>query len=102
MQRAREVLGPFLPVFAGAPAGPAALREEMTRWAREVPAVAEWVAAFAPGGDAGSALAGTVMAWSLLQGVVSQEVQGQFSGMGHDPATLLAAHIDSLADAMGL
>ncbi|MFC5822300.1 TetR/AcrR family transcriptional regulator [Nonomuraea insulae] len=104
VQRARDVLGPFLPVFGqgrcGAAAGP--LREEMRRWAEETPAVAEWVRAYAPDADPATALTGTVMVWARLQGVVSLEVQGQFTGMGHRATTLLTAEMESLADMMGL
>ncbi|WP_206061344.1 TetR/AcrR family transcriptional regulator [Nonomuraea basaltis] len=103
VRRAREVLGPFLPVFGQGRCGPAAepLREEMRRWVEETPAVAEWVRAFAPEGDPATALAGTIMVWSLLQGIVSLEVQGQFAGMGHRAATLLTVQLDSLAGTMG-
>lgn len=102
--RARNVLGPFLPVFATGHCRPGTepLREQMRRWVEETPAVAEWVRAFAPEGDPATALAGTVMAWAQLQGVVSLEVQGQFAGMGHRGDTLLDAVIDALADTMGL
>lgn len=104
VQRAREVLGPFLPVFAGGRCGPAAetLREEMRRWVEEVPAVAEWVRAFAPDGDPATALTGTIMVWSRLHGLTSLEVQGQFAGMGHRSATLLTVEMETLADTMGL
>ncbi|MEV7805312.1 TetR/AcrR family transcriptional regulator [Microbispora sp. NPDC088329] len=102
--RARNVLGPFLPVFAGGRCRPGAepLREQMRRWVEQTPAVAEWVRAFAPEGDPATALTGTVMAWAQLQGVVSLEVQGQFAGMGHSGIALLAAGMDGLADMMGL
>ncbi len=102
--RARDVLGPFLPVFAGGRCrrGAEGLRDQMLRWVERTPAVAEWVRAFAPEGDPATALAGTLMAWAQLQGVVSLEVQGQFAGMGHDGSTLLAACVDGLADMMDL
>lgn len=104
VQRVRDVLGPFLPVFGhgrcGAAAGP--LREEMRRWVEETPAVADWVRAYAPDGDPATALTGTVMVWTRLQGVVSLEMQGHFTGMGHRATTLLTAEMDSLADTMGL
>jgi hypothetical protein len=54
------------------------------------------------GAAAGAALAGTVLAWSQLHGTVSLEVAGQYAGMGHRAGTLLAAQIDSLADAFRL
>ncbi|MFB4279061.1 WHG domain-containing protein [Nonomuraea sp. MTCD27] len=104
VRQAREVLGPFLPVFGRGRCGPAAapLREELLRWVDETPDVAEWVRAYAPDGDPGTALTGTVMVWTRLQGILSLEVQGQFTGMGHRAATLLTAEMDSLADTMGL
>ncbi|MFI7697772.1 TetR/AcrR family transcriptional regulator [Nonomuraea sp. NPDC049480] len=104
VRRAREVLGPFLPVFGQGRCGPAAepLREEMRRWVEETPAVAEWVRAFASEGDIATALAGTIMVWSQLQGILSLEVQGRFEGMGHRAATLLTVQMESLADTMGL
>lgn len=104
MLRARSVLGPFLPVFAGGRCRPGTepLREQMRRWVEETPAVAEWVRTFAPEGDPATALAGTVMAWAQIQGVVSLEVQGQFTGLGHSGAVLLDAVIGALADSMGL
>lgn len=102
--RARNVLGPFLPVFAEGRCRPGAepLREQMGKWMQGTPAVAEWVRAFAPEGDAATALTGTVMAWAQLQGVVSLEVQGQFAGVGHGGVALLDAVMDALADGMGL
>jgi AcrR family transcriptional regulator len=101
VQRAREVLGPFLPIFARGRA-PEQLRAEMRRWVEEVPPVTEWVQAFAHDGDPATALAGAVMLWSRLHGIVSLEVQGQFAGMGHRADTLLTVEMDSLADTMGL
>ncbi|MEU8364455.1 WHG domain-containing protein [Nonomuraea sp. NPDC048882] len=104
VDRARDVLGPFLPVFGQGRCGPAVepLREEMLGWVEQTPAVAEWVRAYAPDGDPATALTGTIMVWSRLQGVLSLEVQGQFAGMGHRTTTLLTAEMDSLADTMGI
>lgn len=107
VERARAALGPFLGVFATASPTAAVLPvvEEMDSWARRDDAVAAWVtthagerAAAAPGVP----LAGAVLAWSQLHGAVGLETAGQFEGMGHSGATLLAAQIDSLADSFGL
>ncbi|KIE25411.1 TetR family transcriptional regulator [Streptomyces sp. MUSC 125] len=101
---ARAVLGPFLPCFEGA--GPAAsvrpVVDQMTRWAAEDAAVAEWAHGFVGTGEVGTAMAGGVLAWAQLHGAVGLEVSGQFRGMGHDGGTLLMAQMDSLADAFGL
>ncbi|KAB1145682.1 TetR/AcrR family transcriptional regulator [Streptomyces luteolifulvus] len=104
LDSARGVLGPFLPAFAdGRPS--AAVRPvaaQMTGWAERDAAVAEWVRRHVPAGAEGAALAGAVLAWSHLHGAIGLEVSGQFEGMGHEGATLLAAQIDSLADTFGL
>ncbi|MEV0389611.1 TetR/AcrR family transcriptional regulator [Nonomuraea sp. NPDC050643] len=104
VERAREVLGPFLPVFGQGRCGPAAepLREEMLRWVEEAPAVADWVRTSAPGGDPATALTGSLLVWIRLQGILSLQVQGQFTGMGHRAATLLTVEMDALADTMSL
>ncbi|MFB7667407.1 TetR/AcrR family transcriptional regulator [Kitasatospora sp. NPDC056138] len=102
--QARAALGPFLQVFESAQPGPAVLPvvEQMAEWARRDPAVAAWVAHYvgAPTGTdhAGRALAGAVMAWTRMHGVVSLEVEGQFDGMGHEPHTLLEVEMNALAD----
>ncbi|MFF1833606.1 TetR/AcrR family transcriptional regulator [Streptomyces sp. NPDC058231] len=108
LAQARAALGPFLPLFASAQPGPAVLPvvEQMTDWVRQDPAVADWVAQYveAPGGmdRAGYALAGAVMAWTRMHGVVSLEVEGQFSGMGHEPRVLLDVEMHTLADSFRL
>lgn len=108
LDSARAVLGPFLTAFEGARASKVAqaLVEEMTAWAGRDTSVAEWVQQHAGesthGEEAGTALAGAVLAWSHLHGAISLEVSGQFAGMGHGGGTLLAAQIDMLADAFGL
>lgn len=107
LARARAALGPFLAVFARGRPGPAVgpLATAMAEWAEREPAVAAWVAehAEAPGAEAtGNALAGAVLAWSRLHGSVALEVEGQFSGMGFDPADLQRAEIDTLADTFAL
>lgn len=106
--RARAVLGPFLKVFAAGDPTEAVrpVVTEMETWVRDEESVAGWLAEHTglTAGDpgAGAALAGTVLAWSQLHGTVSLEVAGQYAGMGHRAGTLLAAQIDSLADAFGL
>ncbi|WP_329456684.1 TetR/AcrR family transcriptional regulator [Streptomyces sp. NBC_01497] len=106
--QARAALGPFLRVFESTRPGPAVLPlvEQMTVWAREDRTVADWVAEYvtAPDGEdrAGPALAGSVMAWTRMHGVVSLDVAGQFSGMGHKPGTLLEVEMNTLADTFGL
>ncbi|MCL7490748.1 MULTISPECIES: TetR/AcrR family transcriptional regulator [Streptomyces] len=106
--RARAVLGPFLKVFAeGDPTK--TLRpvvDEMDAWVRREADVAGWLAqhtGLAPhDAAAGTALAGTVLAWSQLHGTVSLEVSGQYAGMGHRAQTLLTAQLDILADSFQL
>ncbi|MGW5069781.1 TetR/AcrR family transcriptional regulator [Streptomyces cyaneofuscatus] len=115
LERARAVLGPFLPLFATGSPGPAvaATVDEMTAWLAADGTVGAWVARYAPEaagapdapageGRAASALAGAVLAWTQLHGSVSLEVAGQFAGMAHRGGTLLGAHMEMLADAFGL
>lgn len=101
---ARAVLGPFLGVLAHGSARPTSetLEAELRAWARSTPAVADWVRENAPDAEPGRVLAGSVVVWSRMHGVVGLEVQGQFGGMGHRGGTLLASEMDALADAMGL
>ncbi|MFJ8773496.1 TetR/AcrR family transcriptional regulator [Streptomyces microflavus] len=125
LERARAVLGPFLPLFATGNPGPAvaATVDEMTAWLTAGESVRAWVAQYAPeavevtepaeaaeatgaGGAATAAaahaLAGAVLAWAQLHGSVSLEVAGQFAGMAHRGGTLLGAQMELLADAFGL
>ncbi|WP_329031091.1 TetR/AcrR family transcriptional regulator [Streptomyces sp. NBC_01423] len=109
LERARAVLGPLLPVFAGgSPGADAALMvDRMAAWLETDAGVGSWVAEYVPDatGDVGAsavALAGAVLAWAHLHGAVGLEVAGQFAGMGHDGETLLAAQNGMLADAFGL
>ncbi|GAA2966201.1 TetR/AcrR family transcriptional regulator [Streptomyces enissocaesilis] len=110
LDRARAVLGPFLRVFAGATAGASAVPvvRQMAAWAESDATVGGWVAEYveypegAEDADAGPVLAGAVLAWAQVHGAVGLEVAGQFAGMGHDGATLLAAQMDTLADAFAL
>ncbi|MFD7425933.1 TetR/AcrR family transcriptional regulator [Streptomyces sp. NPDC059818] len=109
LDRARAVLGPFLPVFAdGTPGtGVAPVVEQMTAWLGSDPAVGGWVAEYAADATADTAacaraLAGALLAWAQLHGSVGLETAGQFAGMGHSVDTLLDAQIGMLADAFGL
>ncbi|MGP3922979.1 TetR/AcrR family transcriptional regulator [Streptomyces sp. 8N616] len=104
VENARAVLGPFLTVLAHGQCWPAAegLRAELERWLSRTPAAAAWVHDYAPEADAATALAGTIIVWARLHGIVSLEVQGQFDGMGHRAATLLAVEVESIADSMQL
>jgi AcrR family transcriptional regulator len=52
--------------------------------------------------DQAGVLASVLRLWIRMHGVVSTEAAGTFQGMGLDPATLLTAEIDALADALGL
>lgn len=98
------MLGPFLPCFAAAEPSAAVrpLVGQMTAWAAGDPEVAAWARSVVPTGEGGTALAGAVLVWAHLHGAVGLEVSGQFSGMRHEGATLLAAQIDMLADAFAL
>jgi len=111
--QARAALGPFLPVFVSAQPSPAVLPvvEQMVSWARQDPAVATWTAQFSDtqpsatpdsADRTGRAVAGAVMAWTRLHGVVSLEVEGLYNGMGHQPQTLLEVEMNTLADTFGL
>ncbi len=120
LAHARAALGPFLTVFASARPVPAVLPvvEQMTEWARRDPAVADWTARYLDSPDApdalkaadspdaadrpGRALAGAVMAWTRLHGVVSLEVEGHYDGMGHQPELLLDVEMNTLADTFRL
>lgn len=101
---ARAVIGPFLPVFAeGRPLRSVApLVDEFSRWLRDDAAVGAWVVQWtglSPEEPAAAvALTGAITAWPQMHGTVSLESAGQFAGMGHRSATLLAAQIDILAD----
>ncbi|MET8472159.1 TetR/AcrR family transcriptional regulator [Streptomyces sp. NPDC006422] len=105
--KARSVLGPFLSVFAqGRPLiSVDPLLSQLRVWLRDEPEVASWVEQWtgqADGSAAAIALTGAVMTWPQMHGVVSLEVTGQFSGMGHDPATLLTVQTALLADTFQL
>ena len=121
--QARAALGPFLPLFVSAQPSPAVLPvvEQMVTWARQDPAVATWTAQFSDTqfsdtqpsdtqpsdtpdspDHTGRAVAGAVMAWTRLHGVVSLEVEGLYNGMGHQPQTLLEVEMNTLADTFGL
>ncbi|MEU5772905.1 TetR/AcrR family transcriptional regulator [Streptomyces venezuelae] len=106
--QARGVLGPFLGVFAeGRPSSSLEpLVDEFGRWLRDDAAVAAWVEQWTelPPEESAAAVAltGAITAWPLLHGTVSLEAAGQFGGMGHQPASLLTAQVDMLADSFRL
>ncbi|WNI21058.1 TetR/AcrR family transcriptional regulator [Streptomyces sp. ITFR-16] len=109
LERARAVLGPFLPVFTGGTPGTGAapVVAQMAAWLESDAAVGAWVARYAAEaaddtGAAARALAGALLAWSQLHGSVGLETAGQFAGMGHDGDILLTAQTAMLADAFGL
>ncbi|MFJ6852170.1 TetR/AcrR family transcriptional regulator [Streptomyces sp. NPDC091271] len=107
--RARAVLGPFLPLFAdGSPgAGASAMVTEMEAWLTADTGVAEWVARYAPhtASDtrrAAYGLAGAVLVWAQLHGSAGLETAGHLTGMGHSGDALLATQLHLLADAFAL
>jgi AcrR family transcriptional regulator len=104
--RARAALGPFLRIFQDGRPGTAVrpIVEQMEAWTRRDPEVADWVAQYVedPRGVPGCALAGAVLTWTRMHGVVSLEVEGQFTGMGHDPLALIEAEAGTLADTFEL
>ncbi|MFE2076107.1 TetR/AcrR family transcriptional regulator [Streptomyces misionensis] len=108
LAHARAVLGPFLPVFVKGRPVPSVnpLVGEFSHWLRADAAVGEWVQQWTglPPEDPASAVAltGAITAWPQMHGTVSLESAGQFTGMGHRPATLLAVQIDMLADSFQL
>ncbi|MFJ1995689.1 TetR/AcrR family transcriptional regulator [Streptomyces asiaticus] len=61
--------------------------------ARHLEGVGSWV----PGEEPGGELKGRALrTWTRLHGVISLDVQGQFTGMGFDPSVLFEAEIDAL------
>lgn len=105
VEHARAALAPLLSLFATAEAGQAVapVVDQMTSWLARDAAVGAWVREHLDDPEvAGVALAGAVAAWSRLHGVVGLEVNGQFTGMGHDPRALLDAEVTLLADAYRL
>ncbi len=101
-------MGPFVKVFAtGRPTDAVqSVVDEMTVWLRQDETAADWLREYAgltPGDpNAGCALAGPVLAWSHLHGIVHLEVSGQYTGMGHHARTLLRAQMNTLAGAFRL
>ncbi|MEU1800454.1 TetR/AcrR family transcriptional regulator [Streptomyces sp. NPDC019937] len=61
--------------------------------ARQLEGVPPWAPGPEPDGELKSRALAT---WTRLHGVISLEVQGQFSGMGFDPAALFEAEIGAL------
>uniref|UniRef100_A0AAU3GL06 TetR/AcrR family transcriptional regulator n=1 Tax=Streptomyces sp. NBC_01401 TaxID=2903854 RepID=A0AAU3GL06_9ACTN len=109
LDRARAVLGPFLPLFAGGSpgAGLATLVAEMEAWLASDAPVGAWVAGYTPDTAldtrrAAHGLAGAVLVWAQLHGSVGLEAVGQFAGTGHRGDTLLTTQLGLLADAFAL
>ncbi|EPD89519.1 TetR/AcrR family transcriptional regulator [Streptomyces albus] len=106
--KARSVLGPFLAVYTrGRPlVSVDPLLAQMRGWLDAQPEVAGWVEEWTgvPAAEpaAAVALTGAVMTWPQMHGAVSLEITGQFTGMGHDPATLLDVQTSLLADTFQL
>ncbi|MEV0096984.1 TetR/AcrR family transcriptional regulator [Streptomyces sp. NPDC050738] len=106
--RARAVLGPFVKIFSAGELTDSVspLAGEMSTWAAQDEAVAGWLREYADlapdDARAGTALAGTVLAWSALHGTVSLEVSGQYTGMGHSAKTQLTSQMNMLADTFRL
>ncbi|MFJ9326813.1 hypothetical protein [Streptomyces sp. DSS69] len=111
-ERARAVLGPFLPLFATGSPGPAvaSTADGMTARLAADSTVGSWLsryapeAAGAPDGEvrAASAMAGAVPACTQSYGSVSLEAAGQFAGVAPRGRTLLGARMEMPADAFGL
>src|ERR1700754_2224919 len=104
IDRAKAVLGPFLPALGTGRCWPyaAELKKQVQTWVDESEPVVGWVRAYAPDADPATALTGALIVWVRLHGVVNLEVQGKFAGMGHEAATLLNVEMESLADLMEL
>ncbi|MEU8823693.1 TetR/AcrR family transcriptional regulator [Streptomyces sp. NPDC048636] len=79
---------------AGEPVSP--LEAEL---ARQLDAVGPWTDGAEPdGAEPDGELKGRALrTWTRLHGVISLDVQGQFSGMGFDPGTLFEAEVEALA-----
>ena len=110
---ARDVLAPFITVLSAAAANTEnpELVAQLASWMAAEPSVVDWVrqateppAAAAPtsAADPARLLATVMRAWVRLHGVVSIEAAGTFTGMGLQPATLLAAEMTALADEIAL
>lgn len=74
----------------GRAAAPTPLEAEL---ARHLEGVGPWAPGPEPDGELKSRALAT---WTRLHGVISLEVQGQFSGMGFDPAALFEAEVGAL------
>ncbi|MFD5391089.1 TetR/AcrR family transcriptional regulator [Streptomyces sp. NPDC127074] len=69
------------------------LTELEAELARHLEGAGPWTAGEEPGGE----LKGRALrTWTRLHGVISLDVQGQFTGMGFDPSVLFEAEIDAL------
>ncbi len=69
------------------------LTELEAELARHLEGAGPWTAGEEPGGE----LKGRALrTWTRLHGVISLDVQGQFTGMGFNPSVLFEAEIDAL------
>ncbi|MBI0300091.1 TetR/AcrR family transcriptional regulator [Streptomyces sp. PRKS01-29] len=69
------------------------LTEVEAALARHLEGAGPW----APGEEPGGELKGRALrTWTRLHGVISLDVQGQFTGMGFDPSVLFEAELDAL------
>lgn len=86
-QRLMAALLATLPADAAAPPPPAALRDQLDRWAES------------RGLEARAPLAQrAVQTWARIHGLVGLEIEGNFGSMGLDPAPFYETEIDALAD----
>jgi AcrR family transcriptional regulator len=110
---ARDVLAPFITVLSAAADNTEDpnLVAQLAEWMAAEPSVLHWVreatpptatAGLTPATDPARLLATVLRTWMRLHGEVSTEAAGTFRGMGLDPATLLAAEMNALADEIGL
>ncbi|MEW1864787.1 TetR/AcrR family transcriptional regulator [Streptomyces sp. NPDC088194] len=106
-EHARAVLGPFVALLAGCTPHPALgpVVADLRAWVTREPGVERWLETYLPEASAEAAaagLTGAVQVWTQVHGTVSLEVSGLYNGMGHDPAALLDAQVELLADALSL
>lgn len=84
-QRLMTALLDVLPAATPSSAQPAALRDQLERWA-----VSRGLDADAPLGRR------AIQAWARMHGLVSLEIEGNFGSMGLDPAPFYETEIDAL------
>ncbi|GAA3680289.1 TetR/AcrR family transcriptional regulator [Streptomyces iranensis] len=72
-------------------------QQPLTELEAELARHLEGAGAWGPGEEPGGELKGRALrTWTRLHGVISLDVQGQFTGMGFDPSVLFEAEIDAL------